>query len=129
MMNGSGCGWGGGRKEGQTNDPENNRGKRWGRSDRLKVLSIINKSLGTEGSMSEVGIPPPHNSDKPHALVAANHTHTHIHYFCFFPGLFSFNLKCVFVSLCAFHLPISTKGVFMLIFLLQMTHIIFLPHS
>ena len=30
--------------------------------------------LGVEGSMSEVGIPPPHNSDKPHARVAVNTT-------------------------------------------------------
>ena len=36
------------------------RGKRWGIRDRLKVLSISDKSLGAEGSMSKVGIPPPH---------------------------------------------------------------------
>ena len=31
-----GCVWGGGRKEGETNDPENDRIKRWRRRDRLK---------------------------------------------------------------------------------------------
>ena len=29
-------------------------------------------SLGPEWSMSEVGTPPPHNSNKPHRLVASN---------------------------------------------------------
>ena len=28
-------------------------------------------SLGPEWSMSEVGTPPPHNSDKPHGMVAS----------------------------------------------------------
>ena len=69
----SSCGWGGSRKEGETNDPENDRRKRWGRRARLKVLSISDESLGAEGSMSEVGIPLPHNSDKPHAPVAGNY--------------------------------------------------------
>ena len=50
--------------------------KRWGRRDRLKVLSISDKSLGVEGSMSEVGIPPPHNLEKLHAPVAGNYHHT-----------------------------------------------------
>ena len=31
---------------------------------------LSDKSLGEEWSMSEVGIPPPHNLDNPHALVA-----------------------------------------------------------
>ena len=34
MMNG--YGWGGGRKEEETNDPENGRRKKWGRRDKLK---------------------------------------------------------------------------------------------
>ena len=37
------------------------------------MLIISNKILGAKGSMSEVGIPPPHNSDKPQALVARNY--------------------------------------------------------
>ena len=37
------------------------------------MLSISDESLGAEGSMSEVGIPLPHNSDKPHAPVAGNY--------------------------------------------------------
>ena len=31
-----------------------------------------------EGSLSEVGIPPPHNSDI-HAALVAGYTHTHTH--------------------------------------------------
>ena len=63
----NGCRWGGGRKEGETNGPEIDRRKRWGIRDRLKVLRINEESLGAEGSMSEVGIPPPHNLYKNHA--------------------------------------------------------------
>ena len=37
------------------------------------MLSISNEILGEEGSMSEVGIPSPHNTDKPHAPVAGNY--------------------------------------------------------
>ena len=33
----NGCGWGGGRKEGETNNPENGRQKMWGIRARLKV--------------------------------------------------------------------------------------------
>ena len=64
------CGWGGDSKEGETNHSENDIRKRWGRRDRLKVLSISDKSLVAEGSMAEVGISPPRNSEKPHAPVA-----------------------------------------------------------
>ena len=66
------CGWGGGSKEGETNNPVNNRRERWGRELDLKVLSISDESLGVERSMSEVGIPPPHNLDKTHAPVQRN---------------------------------------------------------
>ena len=59
MMNG--CGRGGSRKEGETNNSEKYRRKRWGRRARLKVLSISNERLGEEGSMSEVGVPQPQN--------------------------------------------------------------------
>ena len=38
-----------------------------------KVVSISDKSLGSEGSMSKVGISPRHNSDKLHAPVASNY--------------------------------------------------------
>ena len=37
------------------------------------MLSISDNSLGVEGSMSEIGILPPHNSDKLHAPVAVNY--------------------------------------------------------
>ena len=37
-----------------------------GASSRIKIKRWI---LGEEGAMSEVGIPPPHNLDNPHALV------------------------------------------------------------
>ena len=50
----NGCGWGGGSKERETNYPENDRRERWGRRARVKLLSISDKSLGVEGSMSEV---------------------------------------------------------------------------
>ena len=56
------------------NDPDNGKIKSWGGRDSLKLLSIRNKSLGAEGSMYEVVIPPPHNLDTPHALVAKKHT-------------------------------------------------------
>ena len=63
-------GWGGGRKEGEKNDPENGRRKTWGGRARLKSNNK-RRSLGPEWSMSEVGTPPPHNSDEPHGLVAS----------------------------------------------------------
>ena len=75
----NGCGGGGGRKDGEMNDTENGRRKRWGRRASLLVLTISNESLGAEGSLSGVGIPPLHNLDTPHALVAGEHTHTHTH--------------------------------------------------
>ena len=59
-------------KEDETNDPENCRSKRWVGRDSLLVLRVSDESLGAEGSMSEVVIPPPHNLDTPHALVAMN---------------------------------------------------------
>ena len=34
----NGYGWGGGRRQGETNDPENDRRKRWGGRATLKVL-------------------------------------------------------------------------------------------
>ena len=64
----NGYGWGGGRKEGEKNDPENGRRKRWGGRARLKS-NKKRRILGPEWSMSEVGTPTPHNSDKPHGLV------------------------------------------------------------
>ena len=45
----------------------------WSRRDRLKLLRISDERLGAEESMSKVGIPPPHNLYKPHALVAGSH--------------------------------------------------------
>ena len=44
---------------------------------RLKVLSISEESLGTDGSMSEVRIPPANNSEKTHIPVAVNNQHNH----------------------------------------------------
>ena len=38
----NGYGWGGGRKEGETNDPENGRRKMWVRRASLLVLRISN---------------------------------------------------------------------------------------
>ena len=61
---------GGGRKEGGNNYPENGRRKSWGGRDRLKSNNK-RQSLGVEWEVSEVGIPPPHNLEKPHALVAS----------------------------------------------------------
>ena len=68
--NRNGYGWGGGRKEVEKNNPETGRGKRW---IRRAIIKSNNKqrSLGTEWSMSKVGTQPPHNSDKPHVLVAS----------------------------------------------------------
>ena len=41
-----------------------------------------------EGSISEVGTPPPHNLDIPHGLVESiTHTHTHKHLNIFLPML------------------------------------------
>ena len=37
-----------------------------------KLRNNKRQSLGLEWSVSEVGTPPPHNSDKPHGLVASN---------------------------------------------------------
>ena len=37
------------------------------------MSSISDKILGAEGSMSEVGIPPPHNLYKPNTPVAGNY--------------------------------------------------------
>ena len=49
----------------------------WVRRARIKVLSISNGRLDVEGSISEVGIPPPNNLEKYHAPVAGNyHTNT-----------------------------------------------------
>ena len=47
-----------------------------GRKGYIKSVMISDESLGSEGELSKVGIPPPHNSDTPHALVAGNTTHT-----------------------------------------------------
>ena len=41
----------------------------WVRRDRLKSNNK-RRSLGPEWSMSEVGNPPPHNTEKPHRMVA-----------------------------------------------------------
>ena len=60
-------------KRGKLTIQKKDRRKRWGRRARLKVLSMIEESLGAEGSISEVVIPPPHNSDKPHASMAVNY--------------------------------------------------------
>ena len=37
-----------------------------------KLLNNTGRSLVLEWSISEVGTPPPHNSDKPHRLVTSN---------------------------------------------------------
>ena len=42
----------------------------WVRRARLKSNNK-QRSLGLKWSMSEVGTPPPHNSDKPHGLVTS----------------------------------------------------------
>ena len=49
------------------NDPEN--GRRKGGAEGYIKSNNKQQLLGTEWSMSEVGTPPPHNSDKPHGLV------------------------------------------------------------
>ena len=67
----NGYGWGGGRKEGETNELEKWRRKRWGGRDRLKSNNK-RRILGPEWSMYEVGTPPPHNSYKLHRLVSIN---------------------------------------------------------
>ena len=54
----------------EKNDPENGRRKRWDGRSRLKSNNK-RRSLGAEWEMSEVGIPPPHNSDSPNALVTS----------------------------------------------------------
>ena len=67
------CRWGGGINRRKRTIQKKYIIKNWGRRARVKVLSISNESLGVERSMSEVGIPPPHNLDKPHAPVAVNY--------------------------------------------------------
>ena len=64
----NGYGWGGGKKDGEKNDPENGRRKRCGGKD---ILKSKNKRwiIGPEWSMSEFRTPPPHNLYKPHRLV------------------------------------------------------------
>ena len=42
-----------------------------------KLRNNKQRSLGLEWSMSEVGTPPPHSSDKPHGLVASNNNNNH----------------------------------------------------
>ena len=37
----------------------------------ISVRNNKRRSLGPEWSISKVGTPPPHNSDKPHGLVAS----------------------------------------------------------
>ena len=44
-------------------------GRRRGRGGLISVHNNKRRILGPEWSMSEVGTPPPHNSDKPHGLV------------------------------------------------------------
>ena len=68
---------GGGRmNEGTENDPET--------VDTVELVGAriivkhYRRSLGMEGSMSEVETPPPHNPDTPPGPVASN-THTHIY--------------------------------------------------
>ena len=47
--------------------------------DKYKYVTISDRAKVPEGSTSEVGTPPPHDSDTLHGLVASNtHTHTHI---------------------------------------------------
>ena len=41
-----------------------------------KLRNNKKQSLGPEWSISEVGTPLPHNSDKPHGLVASNNNKT-----------------------------------------------------
>ena len=66
----NGYGRRGGRKEEENSDPENRRRKRWGGRARLKSKNK-RRSLGPEWSMSKVGTPTPHNSEKPHIMVAS----------------------------------------------------------
>ena len=44
-------------------------GRRRGQGGLISVRNNKRQILGTEWSISEVGTPPPHNSDKPHGLV------------------------------------------------------------
>ena len=76
----NGYGWGGGRKERGKNYPENGRRKGWGGRAILKS-SNKRQILGPEWSMSKVGNPPPHNSDKPHGLVDSINNIHHIIFF------------------------------------------------
>ena len=63
-----GCGWVGSRKEGGNEQSRHCKRKMWGLRGILKC-NAKRQSLGAEWSMSEVGIPPPYNLDKLHALV------------------------------------------------------------
>ena len=62
--------WGGGKREGGNINPEIGRRNRLDRRARLNSNNK-QRSLVAEWEMSEVGIPPPHNSDNPHALMAS----------------------------------------------------------
>ena len=57
-------------REGEMNDPEEKEEK-VGRKDQIK-FNVKRQSLGADGEMSEVNIPPPHNLVNPHALVVRN---------------------------------------------------------
>ena len=45
-----------------------------------KLLKNKRRSLGLQWSMSEVGTPPNHNSDKYHVLAAINNNNKNIHH-------------------------------------------------
>ena len=60
--------WGGGRKDGDMNDPETIKEKGGAEGLDYNVM-LSNKSLCAEWSMSEVGISPPNNLDKSYTLV------------------------------------------------------------
>ena len=72
--------------------------KMWGGRDRLTVLRIRDNILGVEGSMSEVVIPPPHHSEKPHSPVAGNNqpigSYVYITNGCHFPLSFTQSIFC-----------------------------------
>ena len=51
------------------NDPDTSNTGEAGNKIKCKPYQ---RSLGLEGSLSEVGTPPPHNLDTPHNLVATN---------------------------------------------------------
>ena len=53
-----------------------------GRKGYIKIVTISDGSyvsLCAEGSLSKVGIPPPHNSDTTSRTGGQLHTHTHTH--------------------------------------------------